>query len=92
MEKENYHFEVSVRINGKIPQNRRGNNIPRIQFQKILPIKNLENHMKHIFEEYEAITPKDADINVEAYIKNNISDTYMNMASFYGSEYRFIKH
>jgi len=32
------------------------------------------------------------DINIEVYLSNSISGTWMNMASYYGSEERFVKH
>ena len=88
----NYHFEVQIRINGAIPKDRRGNKIPRITFNKEIPTGTLEGYIRGVFEDYEAITPEGGDINVEAYVSNSISNTMMNMASFYGSEYRFVKH
>jgi hypothetical protein len=32
------------------------------------------------------------EINIEAGVNNSIGGTIMNMASFYGSEDRFVKH
>jgi len=62
-----------------------------ITSEKELQDNNLEEWMTDTFIEFNHITPIHTDINIEAYIYNSISNTWMNMASYYGSEKRFVK-
>jgi hypothetical protein len=81
---EEYHFEVQIK---KVGEKR-----TTIKSEKTLQPNNLEEWMRDTFIEFNHITPINTDINVEAYLHNSISGTWMNMASYYGSEKRFVKH
>ena len=78
-----YHFEVQIT---KVGEKR-----TTIKSEKTLQDNNLEEWMTDTFIEFNHITPIHTDINIEAYIYNSISDSWMNMASYYGSEKRFVK-
>lgn len=80
---ELYSIQTQVRIDGKLTT---------IKSEKKLAPRQLEGWLRDMFIEFNAITPINADINIEAYLHNSISGTYMNMASYYGSEKRFVKH
>jgi hypothetical protein len=88
---EYYLFDVVVRHNGEVPRDSKGFKVPTIKVKEAINIDNLERHMKRMFLDYQAIT-RTNEINVEAYVRNSISGTYMNMASYYGEELRFVKH
>ena len=53
--------------------------------------EQLEMKMRDFHKELQAFLPT-TQIDIEASVLNTISDTYMVMASFYGSESRFVKH
>jgi hypothetical protein len=80
---EGYSIETKIKIDGKTTT---------IKSQKKLQPIQLENWMRDTFIEFNAITPINADINIEASLYNGISDTWMCMASYYGNEKRFVKH
>ena len=81
---ENYQIITEIRIEGEKPK--------KIPSEKTLQPRQLEDWMRDTFIEINHVTPVGADINIEAYLYNSISGTYMNMASYYGSEKRFVKH
>lgn len=90
---EKYRIQVRVRINGAVPKDRFDLNIPSIQFDEEIRPEFLESGLKRIASDFEAITPKDARITVEAFLPNNIGGTFMNMASLYvEEELKFVKH
>jgi len=90
---ETYEIEVRIRkSSGMIPRDSDGNNIPSIKFTKTINPLFLDTMLKRIFKDFQAITPEGAYIDIEAYLPNSISGTWMNMASFYGSNQRFVKH
>jgi hypothetical protein len=53
--------------------------------------EQLEMKMRDFHKELQAFLPT-RKINLEAAVSNSISGTWMVMASFYGSENRFVKH
>ena len=86
-----YHFEVKIRkASGMIPKDSDGNNIPSINLTKTFNPLFLETVMIRLFKDFEAITPEGSDINISALLPNEIGGTFMNMASYYGSEKRFV--
>ena len=90
---EKYHVEVNIRNEyGYIPKDEFGNPVPSIKFEKTVNPLFLDTMLKRIYKDFEAITSEGSDINIEAYLPNSISNTWMNMASYYGSEERFVKH
>lgn len=52
---------------------------------------NMEFNLKQLARTLKAFMP-DRKINIEVYVKNSISATYMNMFSFYIDENKFVKH
>lgn len=57
---------------------------------EMLP-SNMEFNLKQLAKTLKAFMP-DRQINIEVYVKNYISATYMNMFSFYVDENKFVKH
>jgi hypothetical protein len=92
---ETYTIKVNIRKKGGlIPTDARGLKVPSIQFKEQLDPNSLERSLTRIFLDFQAITPEGSFIDVEAYLPNSISNTYMCMASLYGGEEvnRFVKH
>lgn len=52
---------------------------------------NMEFNLKQIARTLKTFMP-DRKINIEVYVKNSISETYMNMFSLYVDENKFVKH
>ena len=94
MEQERtYLISVIIRDeNGKIVEDNKGIKFPEINFEKTVHnYEQLEFQMKSLHIAFKAFLPKH-DINIEAGLNNSIGGTIMNMASYYGSEDRFVKH
>ena len=90
---ETYQIEVQIRLKGGLmPTDSKGIRVPSIRFSRSVNPLFLDTTMKRIYKDFEAITPEGAFINVEAYLSNSISNTWMNMASYYGQEDRFVTH
>jgi hypothetical protein len=89
---EQYRINVEVRdINGKIIQDFEGNNRPSFSFDLTTDPIHMESHLTQLTITLKAYMP-DRKINISASVLNTISNTYMVMYSYYGSENRFIKH
>jgi len=80
---EPYSIETKIKIDGKTTT---------IKSEKKLKPTQLEDWLRDTFIEFNAITPINTDIDIEASLYNSISGTWMCMASYYGSEKRFVKH
>jgi hypothetical protein len=90
---ETYQVEVRIRKKGGLtPIDSDGNKVTDIKLEKTINPLFLDTMLKRIHKDFEAITSEGSDINIEAYLPNSISNTWMNMASYYGSEERFVKH
>jgi len=90
---ETYQVEVRIRDSwGDIFTDSDGNNVPHIRLERTINPLFLETMVKRIHKDFEAITSEGSDINIEVYLPNSISNTWMNMASYYGSEERFVTH
>ena len=90
---ETYQVEVRIRKKGGlIPKDSDGNNVPHIRLERTINPLFLDTMLKRIYKDFQAITPECSDIDIEVYLPNSISDTWMNMASYYGSEERFVTH
>ena len=57
---------------------------------EMLP-SNVKPNFAYLGRTLKAFMP-DRKINIEAYVRNSISGTYMNMFSYYVDEKRFVKH
>ena len=90
---ETYHVEIQIRkSSGMIPMDSDGNKVPSIKMEKTINPLFLDRMLKRLHKDFQAITPEGAFINIEVYLPNSISGTWMNMASYYGQEGRFVKH
>ena len=91
---ETYQVEIQIRKKGGlIPMDSDGNKVPSIKMEKSAnTLSDLESILKRLHKDFEAITPERAFINIEVYSPNHISGTWMNMASYYGNEERFVTH
>ena len=88
-----YLIDVSIRDkDGKIVEDKKGIRTPSISFEKTVHnYKQLEFQMRTLYRQFKAFLP-DCKINIEAGLQNKFGGTIMCMASFYGSENRFVKH
>lgn len=57
---------------------------------EMLP-SNMEFNLKQLARTLKTFMPQ-RKINIQVYVKNSISATYMNMFSFYVDENKFVKH
>jgi hypothetical protein len=90
---ETYQVEIQIRkSSGMIPMDSDGNKVPSIKMEKTINPLFLDTMLKRLHKDFQAITPEGAFINIEVYLPNSISGTWMNMASYYGSEERFVTH
>jgi len=91
---QRFHIEIKVRDkNGKIFRNEKGVKATSIDVEAtVYTWVNLEWILKNLCRNIKTISPKGSDVNLSANIYNSISQTWMNMASYYGNENRFIKH
>lgn len=90
---ETFLIDVAPRdVNGKIYQDNKGIKVPNISFEiTVHTYKQLEFQLARLCRQFQTLLP-DADINLSAGVHNSISNTIMNMASYYGCEKRFVKH
>jgi hypothetical protein len=92
--RQTFLIEVRVRDEqGKIFENEKNIKVPTVDFEvSVYTWETLEYRLKTLCREFKTITPKGSSVDLEASVYNSISETYMNMASYYGSESRFVKH
>ncbi len=102
MSKETYHIRIEVQDSkGKFLKDKNG--IKRTDISAELSFdKNgqylegikgaLKSHMIQMGKTVMTWIPEGSIVSVEASVKNNISDTYMVMYSYYANEDRFINH
>ena len=89
---EKYKINIEVRDSeGKIILDDNGNKVTHISYDTEMLTSNMEFNLRHLAKSLKAFMP-DRQINIEVYVHNTISGTYMNMFSFYVSEDRFVKH
>lgn len=89
---EKYKINIEVRDSeGKIILDDNGNKVTHISYDTEMLTSNMEFNLRHLAKSLKAFMP-DRQINIEVYVHNFISGTYMNMFSFYVSEDRFVKH
>lgn len=88
-----YLISIFIRDkNGNIVENKKGIRCASIEVEKTVHnYKQLEYQMRTLHRQFNTFLP-DHKINIEAGLLNEISSTVMCMASFYGSEDRFVKH
>jgi len=88
-----YLISVIIRDeNGKVVEDSKGIKCPEINFEKTVHNdKQLEFQMKGLHRSFKTFLPNHK-INIEAGVNNSIGGTIMCMASYYGSEDRFVKH
>jgi hypothetical protein len=91
--KETFSISVKVRDEDrKIFEHDKIGKVVEINFEKSVHTwEQLEYQMKTLCCQFEAVTTKGSDIDLYASIYNSISNTWMTMASYYGSEKRFVK-
>ena len=93
VEPRTFLISVEVRdINGKIFEDQKGIKVPSINFE--ITVNNwpqLEFQLKTLCRQFQTLLPT-SDINLSAGVNNSIGGTVMNMASYYGSEKRFVRH
>ncbi len=86
---EKYKINIEVRDGeGKIILDDNGNKVTHISFNVEMLTSEMEFNLRKLAKLF---TP-DRQINIEVYVYNSISGTYMNMFSFYVNEGRFVKH
>ena len=102
MDKETYNIAIEVQdSNGKSFKDKKGDKRTRINSELSFDTKGeylegikgaLKSHMIQIGKTIMAWVPEGSIVTIEASVKNNISDTYMVMHSYYANEERFINH
>ncbi len=89
---EKYKINIEVRDSwGDIIRDDNGNKVTHISYDVEMLTSNMEFNLRHLAKSLKAFMP-DRQINIEVYVHNFISGTYMNMFSFYVDEDRFVKH
>jgi hypothetical protein len=89
---DNYKIDIEVRDSeGKIIQDKNGNKYLSLSYNILMLTSDMELNLQHLANTLKVFMP-DRQINIEVYVKNTISKTYMNMFSFYVNENRFVKH
>jgi hypothetical protein len=89
---EKYKINIEVRDSeGKIILDDNGNKVTHISYDVEMLTSNMEFNLQQLAKFLKAFMP-DRQINIEVYVHNSISGTYMNMFSFYVNEGRFVKH
>ena len=92
METEKYLISIEVRDSeGKMIINELGNKVENISYDVEMLTDNMESNLRRLARTLKAYMP-DRKIDIEVYVHNSISRTYMNMFSFYVDENRFVKH
>jgi hypothetical protein len=89
---EKYHVSIEVRdSNGKMILNELGNKVDNISYDVEMLTSNMESNLTRLARNLKALM-LDRKINIEVYVHNTISGTYMNMFSYYVDENKFVKH
>jgi hypothetical protein len=89
---EKYKVSIEVRdSNGKMILNELGNKVDNISYDVEMLTSNMESNLTRLAKNLKAFMP-DRKINIEVYVHNKISGTYMNMFSYYVGENKFVKH
>ena len=89
---EKYKINIEVRDSeGKIILDENGNKCLSLSYETEMLTSNMELNLRHLANTLKAFMPN-RRINIEVYVHNTISATYMNMFSFYTSEDRFVQH
>jgi hypothetical protein len=88
------NYNVTVRIedsNGKKVQKHFGEYVSQIKYQMYVHnIDVLGARMKEKHDSIMLTLPKDHKVFLSASLYNSISDTWMEMAAYYGGENRFV--
>jgi predicted metal-dependent enzyme (double-stranded beta helix superfamily) len=89
------HFRTEVRNkDGKIFRDEKGCPQPGLNTTLDVGVKaqsSIYAHCMDIYRFMNAVSDSN-DITISVMVKSNISDTYMTVYSFYGSEKRFVEH
>lgn len=89
---QKYWVKIEVRDSeGKMIRNELGNKVDDISYDVEMLPSNMEPNLSRLARTLKAFMP-DRQINIEVYVHNQISGTYMNMFSYYVDEKRFVKH
>ena len=89
---EKYWVKIEVRDSeGKMILNELGNKVDDISYDIEILTSTMESYLNRLARKLKAFMP-DRQINIEVYVHNSISRTYMNMFSYYVDENRFVKH
>lgn len=94
MEKNIDKYRISIEVRdseGKIIVDNEGLKQVSFSYDVEMLTSNMESNLKRLAKTLKTFMP-DRKINIEVYVKNSISGTYMNMFSFYVDENRFVKH
>jgi len=93
MEKEKYNIVIEVRDSeGKLITDSNGaKQLSLSDYDIELLPSDMESYLTRLAIKLKAFMP-DRKIDIEVYVHNSISRTYMNMFSYYVDENKFIKH
>jgi hypothetical protein len=87
-----YKIDIEVRDSeGKIIRDENSNKYLSLSYNILMRTSDMELKLQHLANTLKVFM-SDRQINIEVYVKNTISGTYMNMFSFYVNENRFVKH
>lgn len=87
-----YKIDIEVRDSeGKIIVDENCNKYLSLSYDILMRTSDMELKLQHLANTLKTFMPN-RQINIEVYVKNTISGTYMNMFSFYVNENRFVKH
>lgn len=89
---EKYKISIEVRDSeGNVLVDTEGLKQISLSYDVEMLTSNMEFNLKQLARTLKAFMPE-RKINIEVYVKNTISSTYMNMFSFYVDENKFVKH
>ena len=89
---EKYKITIEVRDSeGNIITDDEGVKHMTLSYDVEMLPSNVKPNFAYLGRTLKAFMP-DRKINIEAYVRNSISGTYMNMFSYYVDEKRFVKH
>lgn len=90
---EKYNIVIEVRDSeGKLITDSEGaKQLALFDYWIEIPTRDMESYLTKLAITLKAFMP-DRQINIEVYVHNSISRTYMNMFSYYVDEKRFVKH
>ena len=90
---EKYNIVIEVRdSDGKLITDSEGaRQLALFDYWVEMPTRDMESYLTKLAITLKAFMP-DRQINIEVYVHNSISRTYMNMFSYYVDEKRFVKH